>query len=260
MSQLTDQQRASFERDGFVVLPALVVGADLDLLVDECMLAWSAVKGPYDPDGTWLHNALLPMIHHHSAAVRRYYYGGPLVTVAEQLIGPDIKGAASQLTFKLRGNQQAFGWHQDNGYGELDPANAISTLTALDVADEENGCLWVLPGSHRQGQVDISDSFGAAQKASGAELTMEVADAASAVPVRMQPGDVIVLHSHVLHCSHGNASATRDRRILFLRYADADAVEVYNQGQPRVGPLLRGTSRFSEVSTCEQEWVRECGT
>lgn len=49
-------------------------------------------------------DALLSDIHHRSAVVRDYYYRGPLVDIAQQLIGPNIKGVTSQLTFKMRGN------------------------------------------------------------------------------------------------------------------------------------------------------------
>ena len=44
-----------------------------------------------------------------------------------------------------------------------------------------------------------------------------------------------------------------DRRILFLRYADADAVELYNDRRPRLGALLRGETRFPEVAAFEKE-------
>jgi hypothetical protein len=40
---------------------------------------------------------------------------------------------------------------------------------------------------------------------------------------------------------------------LFMRYADADAVEVYNDGAPRLGRLLRGQTRFDEVAAYEAE-------
>lgn len=55
----------------------------------------------------------------------------------------------------------------------------------------------------------------------------------------------------MLHKSLGNFSE-RDRRILLLRYADADAVEVYNNRVPRLGRLLRGKSHFSEVQKFEE--------
>ena len=43
----------------------------------------------------------------------------------------------------------------------------------------------------------------------------------------------------------------RDRRLLFRRYADADANEVYNDRRPRLGKLGRGTTHFPEVEAFE---------
>jgi hypothetical protein len=57
----------------------------------------------------------------------------------------------------------------------------------------------------------------------------------------------------MLHKSDGNYSADRDRRILFLRYADADAVEVYNQRKPRLGRLVKGETKFKEVAQFEAD-------
>ena len=71
-------------------------------------------------------NSLLSDIHHRSETVRRYYFHGPLVDIATQIIGRNLKGATSQLTFKMRGNTMPFHWHQDNAYGELDPYTAVS--------------------------------------------------------------------------------------------------------------------------------------
>ena len=244
---LSSDQIRQYRELGYLLLPGVLGSERLERLTQECMDAWVDEKGPFDPDGTWLHNALLADIEQKSARVQDFYRRGPLVDIAEQLIGPNIKGAATQLTFKMRGNAMPFGWHQDNGYGQLDPANALTTLTALDDADEENGCLWVLPGSHLQGQIDVSDRLTVASKASGADLSVDVDDPDLAIPVVMKAGDAVVFHGHTLHRSDGNRSLHRDRRLLFMRYADADAVEVYNQGSPRRGPLLRGQSQFAEV-------------
>lgn len=40
-------------------------------------------------------------------------------------------------------------------------------------------------------------------------------------------------------------------------YADADAVEVYNNRRPRLGPLLRGATRFPEVASYESNFLRD---
>jgi ectoine hydroxylase-related dioxygenase (phytanoyl-CoA dioxygenase family) len=250
---LSNEQVQHYEDKGFLMLPGLLDAARLTTMLDECMDAWQQEKGAFDPNATWLQNALLPDIHHGSKLVRDYYFEGPLVDIAQQLIGPNIKGVTSQLTFKMRGNTKPFGWHQDNGYGQLQPANALTTLTALDDVDPHNGCLWIIPGSHKQGQIDVSDHMTIEAKAAGADLSIEVANADEAIPVEMAAGDAVVFHCHTLHRSEGNHSRTRDRHILFLRYADADAVEVYNDNTPRLSRLLRGTSRLDEVRRFEAD-------
>jgi len=156
----------------------------------------------------------------------------------------------SQLTFKMRGNTRAFAWHQDNGYGELDPYNAVTCLTALEDNDEETGCLWVIPGSHKQGQ--IAPGLAAAEKRAQREIAL-AGDEARARPMPMKAGDCLVFTCWTLHKSGGNFSKDRDRRVLFFRYADADAIEVYNHRRPRLGRVVRGRSRFAEVAAFEQD-------
>ncbi len=250
--KLSDAELDAYRDQGFVLIDDVLTPDGVDALREACMRVWSEIKGAPDPDGTWLQTALLPNVHHHDPLVRAFYFDGPLVDVAEQLIGPNIKGATSQLTFKLRGNTKPFGWHQDNGYGRLTPENAITTLTALEDNDRETGCLWLIPGSHRGGWIDVSDRLTAEAKASGADLTVAVRDESGAQPMPMKAGQTLIFHCHMLHKSEGNLSADRDRRILFLRYADADAVETYNGGVPRLGRLLRGRTRFAEVEQYER--------
>ena len=67
----------------------------------------------------------------------------------------------------------------------------------------------------------------------------------------MKAGECLFFHCHMMHRSEGNHSKDRDRRILFFRYADADAVEVYNDNKPRVGRLVRGKTIYPEVESYE---------
>ncbi|MBI4579236.1 MAG: phytanoyl-CoA dioxygenase family protein [Planctomycetes bacterium] len=249
---LSDAQVQQYNELGYHRYGRILTDTGLQRMREECMAAWRADKGEFDPNKTWLHNALLVNIHHRSSVVRRYYFEGPLVDVAEQLLGPNIKGATSQLTFKMRGNNKPFHWHQDNGYGQLDPYNAISCLTALDHADVENGCLWIIPGSHLKGQVDVGAAGTAEAKKAWVEIKLD-ADETKALPMPLKAGECLFFHGWTLHKSEGNLSKDRDRRILFLRYADADAVEVYNNRAPRLGRLVRGTTKFPEVRAFEAD-------
>ena len=236
--------------NGYLIIHDILSGIGLEQMRTECMQAWTAEKESFDLGKTWLQNSLLVNIHHKAPIVKDYYFQGPLVDIASQLIGPNIKGATSQLTFKMRGNTKPFGWHQDNGYGELEPYNALTTLTALDDTDRENGCLWLIPGSHKQGQIRVHQTEEEKQKKS--EIIVD-ADDCKAIPMEMKAGDALIFNCWMLHKSDGNYSADRDRRILFLRYADADAVEVYNFRKPRLGKLVRGNTKFEDVRNFEAD-------
>lgn len=248
--KLTAEELEKFNDEGFLVIKGVLKPEGLTQMREECMTAWAKEKEAFDPNKSWLQNSLLVNIHHQAPTVRDYYFDGPMVEIATQLIGPNVKGATSQLTFKMKGNTKPFGWHQDNGYGELEPYNALTTLTALDDTDRGNGCLWLIPGSHKQGQIRVTQSD--EQKKSQSEIVVE-ADDSKAVPMEMKAGDALIFNCWMLHKSDGNYSADRDRRILFLRYADADAIEVYNNGKPRLGKLVRGNSKFDEVKQFEAD-------
>jgi ectoine hydroxylase-related dioxygenase (phytanoyl-CoA dioxygenase family) len=248
--KLSSEQLEKFQEEGYLILKDTLKLAGLEQMRKESMSAWNKEKEAFDASKTWLQNSLLVNIHHRAPTIKAFYFEGPLVPIAGQLIGPNIKGATSQLTFKMRGNNKPFGWHQDNGYGELAPYNALTTLTAFDDTDKGNGCLWLIPGSHKRGQVIVKQTE--EQKRSNAEIIVE-ADDLLAVPMEINAGDTLLFSCWMLHKSDGNISKDRDRRILFLRYADADAVEVYNGGTPRLGRLVKGITRFEEVKNFEAD-------
>ena len=249
-TRLSSTQLSHYHEQGYLVIKSLLSTEGRRTMVDECMRAWMSEKGPYDPNANWLSNALLANIHHLSQAVRDYYFNGPLVDIAEQIIGPNLKGVTSQLTFKMRGHTKGFAWHQDNGYGELEPYNAVTCLTALEDNDEQTGCLWVLPESHKLGQ--IRPGLTATQKLAGHEVVIHP-DESKARPLPLGAGDCLIFSCWMLHKSEGNFSPDKDQRVLFLRYADADAVEVYNGRQARLGRLVRGHSAYPKVAAFEKD-------
>lgn len=249
---LSSEQIQFYEENGYLKLGNTLSELGVQKAMEECMIEWEKEKGEFDPSNSWLKNSLLVDIHKRSKLVRDFYFKGPIVGVMNTLIGPNIKGVTSQLTFKMRGNTKPFGWHQDNGYGELNPYNSITTLTALEDTDEENGCLRIIPKSHKVGQIDVSDIINNKTKKEKVSIDLDV-DESMAIPMPLKAGETLIFHCNTLHQSQGNFSKDRDRRILFLRYADADAVEVYNNNKPRLGRLLTGKTKFIEVEDYEKE-------
>jgi ectoine hydroxylase-related dioxygenase (phytanoyl-CoA dioxygenase family) len=111
--------------------------------------------------------------------------------------------------------------------------------------------LWLIPGSHWETQASHQKKQEASDSKYRAELEIRV-DESKAIPIPMKAGECLFFHCWTLHKSEGNFSDL-DRRILFLRYADADAVEVYNDRKPRLGRLLLGRTRFDDVRAFEAD-------
>lgn len=237
--RLTQVERRHYADYGFVVLEPLVTGAGLRALREQCMDAWYEEKREFDPAAAWSSGNSIPNIHHRSAAVRDYFFRGPLVDICERLIGSNLKGALAELIFSMQGDVKPIPWHQDNDLVQLLPNNAVAAITSFDDMDEEMGCFWVLPGSHRRGRIDVT-----------AELPLEEK---RAVPIAPRAGECVLIHCRTLYKADGNFSHERDRRLLRLRYADADAVHVRAGRPPLLGRLLRGQTRFQDVKTFEAD-------
>jgi ectoine hydroxylase-related dioxygenase (phytanoyl-CoA dioxygenase family) len=101
----------------------------------------------------------------------------------------------------------AWEWHQDYGYwyrnGFLFP-DMLSVMIALTPSVQSNGCLQVLPGSHRMGRINhgkIGEQVGADQARVEAYQALR-----DVVYCEMQPGDALFFHSNLLHASGQNTS------------------------------------------------------
>jgi phytanoyl-CoA hydroxylase len=159
-----------------------------------------------------------------------------------ELLGGDPFAAQTMLYFKPAGSRgQAL--HQDNFYLKARPGNCIAAWMALDRADEDNGCMMVVPGSHRwpilcTEKADTTISF--------TDVTVPVPSAYDVVPVVMEPGDVLFFHGSLVHGSLPNGSADRFRRALIGHYIQAEATQVASYYHPAL--RMDGTPLTLDVS------------
>lgn len=145
--------------------------------------------------------------------------------MAEYLGGP-----ASFFHAKLMQKRPEVGgsweWHQDYGYwyrdGFLSP-NMASCFVALDPAMTKNGCLQVIPGSHKYGRIDHEKS---GQQA-GADMTRVDAliERHGITPVELNAGDAVYFHSNLLHMSGPNLSDC-SRLSLITSFFRADNISI----------------------------------
>lgn len=139
--------------------------------------------------------------------------------IVANLIGPEVDVFQSQFIFK---NPGAWGqpWHQDSYYFHFRSQPQVGVWLAISEATLENGCLSVLPGSHRP--MKIYDHHPDLREGSNlGYLEIKDQNTANAIPVLMQPGDMLVFHSYLLHKSEDNRSKNR-RSAMVYHYSIAD--------------------------------------
>ncbi|HZH97923.1 MAG TPA: phytanoyl-CoA dioxygenase family protein, partial [Fimbriimonadaceae bacterium] len=168
------------------------------------------------------------------------------------LEGQEPFAVQTMLYFKPAGARgQAL--HQDQYYLRAQPGTCIAAWLALDDCDEENGCMRMVPGSHRwpllcTEKADISQSF--------TDVTVPIPDDQEVVPALMKAGDVLFFHGMTVHGSYPNKSSDRFRRALIGHYltGDAEQVAVYYH------PILRMDGSLVELGVTAEggkcgEWA-----
>ena len=80
-----------------------------------------------------------------------------ILDAVEDIIGPNILCYHATLWVKPAKSNSFVRWHQDGTYFFLDPAKHVTAWVALTVADEDAGCMQVIPGSHKNDFIDHND-------------------------------------------------------------------------------------------------------
>lgn len=131
---------------------------------------------------------------------------------------PEPRLQQSMYIFKQPGIGGAVRLHQDSTFLQTRPERLLGLWLALDDADRENGCLWVLPGGHRGG---LRSRFVREGRATRLEvLDPRPWDEAELVPVPVRSGTVVVLDGLLPHSSEANRSS-RPRHAYTLHLISA---------------------------------------
>src|ERR1044071_471595 len=123
----------------------------------------------------------------------------------QQLIGPNILLKSTRLFYKSGNSDSFVGWHQDGVTEALEEAHVPAIWLGLTPATAENGCLRVVPRSHRLGLIPHAD------RPNPDNLTTQGATAQVAIDapqdVVMQAGEMSLHHPLMLHASNPNRSS-----------------------------------------------------
>lgn len=140
-----------------------------------------------------------------------------LLDIAEAFIGPNIALFASHYIAKPPGDGQPVLMHQDGHYWPLEPMEVVTLWLAVDDSDVENGCMRVLPGTHRSHELYGHEQHTDTANVLSSRIDPQTADESRAVDVVMKAGSVSVHDPFLIHGSNANNSDRR-RAGLTIRY------------------------------------------
>ena len=119
----------------------------------------------------------------------------------EDLLGPDIDVFGTKFFPKLADGGTSTHWHQDNFYFGTDSDRVVSCGIYLQDADRDNGCLQVVPGSHRQGRIAEHEHT------PGTHGSWTRVDESRAVALPLPAGSVVLFSANLLHGTADNLSS-----------------------------------------------------
>ncbi|WP_447726080.1 phytanoyl-CoA dioxygenase family protein [Sphingomonas koreensis] len=253
-----DPRREAWHRDGFFVVRQLIPGEDAAAIEAEVIAAIAADPPSGHPGGGAYVTADDYLIYpekrpspraknpedfiakvfncHGRGMTRSVAARDAIISRLVPLLGDDIDCFQSQFIFK---NPGVMGqpWHQDGWYFRFDRPLQVGVWVALSRATLENGCLWVVPGSHRSETIfdHVPDSrLGSLNGYQ--EIVSE--DTSREEPVLMEPGDVLFFHSYLMHRSTDNVAEYR-RSAMVYHFAPAGTQPLDAEAAQRLAVVNR---------------------
>ncbi|CAG7596304.1 Ectoine dioxygenase [Paenibacillus solanacearum] len=150
-------------------------------------------------------------MHYHDACFLQALAHPNMTAVLSQLIGPNVQLHHSKMLVKPPENGAAFPMHQDYPYFPHEKHTMLAASVHLDDADDTNGCLRVIPGSHKQGALPHVGAHYLNHK----EYPISMGTLCPA-----KAGDVLFFNYLTIHGSDVNRSQRFRRNVLF-QYRDA---------------------------------------
>ena len=222
--------QADFVEQGFVVARGLLLDQVEPLRAEAAAVVAGergAFRGWLAGDGTLADRFRLhPSVHFPhklSPTILKTFKAPALVDVLTSLIGPNVKGVQSAL-FLRTGAQPGRNWHQDEHYVPTRDRSLVGAWIALDPCDRDSGCLWVIPGSQRDGVLWAHTPHGQPDRFDPVASVQREFAGADPLPLEVAAGDVVFFSGYLLHRSLPYADPSRLRRALAFHYASAETL------------------------------------
>jgi ectoine hydroxylase-related dioxygenase (phytanoyl-CoA dioxygenase family) len=229
---LTQEQREQFRRSGFVNGGPVLDEATVEVLQQEVLRVIEDRDKPEVKQPVLLRNLStneaapiwqIVNIYEASPAFNDLVHNSKLAEMAATLSGAkSLRVWHDQVQYKPKALGGRLGWHQDSPlWPSLQPKTAqLTAWVALDDADADNGCMYMVPGSHLWGdkQLKLNDVEEGA-------LLPETFDG-ERIHIMMCPVKRGHVHFHHALTWHGSGTnhSNRPRRAIGIHYMTENTV------------------------------------
>jgi hypothetical protein len=217
--RLTEAERRIYAAQGFVVVPAIFPAAELTAMDHEI----DRLLAEPGNDAGGIHPTWVFQVARKSDLARAFAEDARLLALVEDIVTPGIAIHSSKLVPKPPHSDDVCHWHQDDAFylKPDDPATfsatRMSVWVPLQDSDEQNGCLWVVPGSQEWGLQDYHMvGTGQCRKVIDREAYADE----NAIPLPVKAGSVVLFSALLWHHSKNNRT-DRVRRAYIVSYQEA---------------------------------------
>jgi len=206
MSFLTLKQLKHYEEDGYVAPINVLSLGEADEIRKE--IEFIEKKWPNELEGLGRN-----YIHLISPVFDRVCHNNNILDAVESIIGKNILVCGTTLFVKKPKEKEFVSFHQDAKYIGLEPYNWVTAWIAVTESNEENGCMRIWPGSHKEKLKHHNQKFNEKNLLTRGQ-TVENVPIDKTKPVILKAGQMSLHHPTVVHGSGLNKS--NDRRIGFV--------------------------------------------
>lgn len=222
-----------YQEQGYLVVENALSPGELATLRDEatriCRGDLGEVRGVEaadadESDDDILRRYLCIHFPHKISQVMYTYLAHPVIKgVLTGVVGPNVKCMQSMLFIKASG-KPGQAWHQDEYFIPTRDRSLVGGWIALDAATQENGCLWIIPGSHKRGIIWPQQQHNDRRfDCTGEAINFPYTDD-DAIPVEVPAGAIVFFNGYLLHRSLPNRATSGYRRVLVNHYMSAESL------------------------------------
>ncbi len=230
---MSEDQVAQYFEYGFTILENALNTVEIEALREDALKLCRWEYGPINNDTPPLseesdadllaRHLCIHFPHKLSSLMYETLLHDAIRNALQHVIGANVKCMQSMLFIKAS-SMPGQAWHQDEIYIPTRDRSLTGAWIALDDARIDNGCLWVIPGSHKHGilwpqkqQQDVR--FDCAAESYGFPYTDK-----DEIPVEVDAGSVLIFNGYLLHRSLPNTRKEGYRRVLVNHYMSAESL------------------------------------